>query len=263
MSSILDRIITDTRQLLARQKASTSVSALEDMEGFARTPLSLHRALSDHVTTHGFAIIAEAKKASPSKGIIRESFDIVEIVRAYSENGAAALSILTEPVHFMGDPTFLQMARRETHLPLLRKDFIVDPYQMAQARAWGADAVLLIATVLDRQQAAELMDAAASFGLSVLMELYDVRELDRLDVDRLDVVGVNSRDLHTFEVDLDRAIRALDHLPEHVVRVAESGIAGPEDIAYVRERGVHAALIGETFMRQADVGAALANCMET
>jgi len=254
VSTILDQIVADTRGVIALRRRERSLAELERMEGFDRTP---HR-LDEALLGAGVSIIAEAKKASPSKGVIRDPFDVRSIVRSYTENGAAAISILTEPVHFQGHPDFLRAAREETDLPLLRKDFIVDPYQVVEARAIGADAILLIATILDRDQAAELMETADSLGLSVLMELYDVRELDRLDVDRLNVIGVNSRDLHTFEVNLERAAEALSLLPAHVVRVAESGIAEPADLDVLRANRVHAALIGESFMRAADPGAALA-----
>lgn len=259
--TILDRIVTDTRAVLAKRRANTSVRTLESMDGFDRTPLSLADALRARHERDGMAIIAEAKKASPSKGLLRDPFDVRAIARTYTDNGAAALSILTEPLHFKGDPAFLREARLETDVPLLRKDFIVDPYQIVEARAWGADAVLLIATILDRDQAAELVAAAAELELSVLMELYDVRELDRLDVDSLEIVGVNSRDLHTFEVDLEQAMNTLSALPDHVVRVAESGISTPEDIERLREHSIHAALVGEAFMRATDPGHALAHLL--
>jgi indole-3-glycerol phosphate synthase len=269
--SILDRIVADTRAGLPKRRAERPVRTLESMDGFARTPRSLSHALRSSQAANGMAIIAEAKKSSPSKGILRDPFDIRAIARSYVDNGAAALSILTEPLYFGGDLSYLDAARRETEgltadneasaTPLLRKDFIVDPYQIMEARAWGADAILLIATVLDRHQAAELVSAAAELGLSVLMELYHVHELDRLDVDTLDVMGVNSRNLHTFEVDLPAAIRTLTALPDHVVRVAESGISSPDDIRLLRDNGIHAALVGEAFMRAEHPGHELAHLL--
>ncbi len=260
-TSILDRIVADTRATLPRRRSDRPVRALESMDGFARTPLSLAEAVRHIHASEGMAIIAEAKKRSPSKGLLRDPFDVRAIARTYTDNGAAALSILTEPLHFGGDSAFLEAARLETDIPLLRKDFIVDPYQVVEARAWGADAILLIATILDRHQAGELVATARELGLSVLMELYHAHELDRLEVDTLDVMGVNSRDLHTFEVDLPAAIRTLSALPDHVVRVAESGISSPDDVNRLRDNGIHAALVGEAFMRADNPGHALARLL--
>jgi len=262
MATILDQIVRDTLGVVADRRRLTSVSELEARPHFDREPLSLARALrrasgSTEADSLRCAIIAEAKRASPSKGVIRPDYDVAAIAEAYAAAGAAAMSVLTEPLHFQGALEHMEAARHVS-IPLLRKDFIVDPYQVTEARAWGADAILLIATILEPGQAAELIAAARELGLSVLMELYDVRELEKLDVDTLDIIGVNSRDLNTFEVDLERAMDALASLPEHVVRVAESGIRSPKDIHMLAERGIHAALIGETFMRADDPGALLA-----
>ncbi|PIQ62222.1 MAG: indole-3-glycerol phosphate synthase [Bacteroidetes bacterium CG12_big_fil_rev_8_21_14_0_65_60_17] len=268
MATILDRIVDDTRDIVRERRRRVPLSELESRPHYARGCMSLAQALrpamqsaSSLDATPRCAIIAEAKRASPSKGVIREDYDVAAIAEAYQAAGAAAMSVLTEPRHFQGALEHLEQARFVS-IPLLRKDFIVDPYQITEARAWGADAVLLIATILERDQAAELVAAARQSGLSVLMELYDIRELDKLDVDALDIVGVNSRDLNTFEVNLPRAMDALASLPEHIVRVAESGIQSPDDIRMLAEHGIDAALIGETFMRATDPGSLAATFVQ-
>lgn len=256
--TILGQIVSDTEALVAKRKRDLKRSDLESMEGFGRTPLSLAEALR----AEGLSIIAEAKKASPSKGVIRESFDPLRIATAYQEAGAAAISMLTEPLHFQGNIDFLRLVRPELQIPLLRKDFIIDPFQLVEARAYGADAVLLIASCLERGQLAELQEAARELALSVLLELYDPRELDRVDLDRTEIIGVNSRDLRTFEVDLDAALSVLGNLPTATVRVAESGLRSTEDFLKVRDAGIDAALVGEAFMIEDDPGSALERLKE-
>ena len=203
-------------------------------------------------------MIAEIKKASPSKGLIRADFDPETHARQYTEGGAAALSVLTEPLHFQGDPAFLRAARSASPLPVLRKDFIVDPYQLLEARAWGADAVLLIAAVLERSELADLHAAAAELGLACLVEVYDAAELDRIDFEQVRVLGVNNRDLRTFTVDVNHSIRVFERVPSDVVRVSESGLRSGADLARLRRAGIDAVLIGETFMRAPDPGRKLA-----
>ena len=207
-------------------------------------------------------MIAEIKKASPSKGLIREDFDPETIARQYTLGGAAALSVLTEPLHFQGHPDYLQTARAASPLPVLRKDFIVDPYQVLEARAWGADAVLLIAAVLDRTALNDLHDAASELGLACLVEVYDAAELDRIDFDRVRILGVNNRDLRTFTVDIGHSIRLFEQVPDTVVRVSESGLRTGADLARLQRRGIDAVLIGETFMRASDPGRKLRALLE-
>jgi indole-3-glycerol phosphate synthase len=257
--TILGRIVEDTIGLVQQQKRERPLSSLLGEVDHGRTPHSLAAALS----APGLSVIAEIKKASPSKGVIREDFHPVQLADSYRSGGAAALSVLTEPLHFQGHPDFLRQVRAEVDLPLLRKDFIVDPYQMAQARAWGADAVLLIAACLDRTHLAELQAAAAEYGLETLVELYDPRELDHVDLDRTRIVGVNSRDLRSFEVNLDQCIETLLALPGEPVRVAESGLSSVADFARVRDAGIEAVLVGESFMRAPDPGAALNAILES
>ncbi len=257
-NTILGQIVEDTRGVIEQRKQERSLASLEQDSGFNRTPLSLSSALSGE----GLSVIAEIKKASPSKGVIREDFDPPMIAASYMRGGASALSVLTEPLHFQGSPRFLQQVRAEVDLPILRKDFIVDPYQIFEARAWGADAVLLIATCLERNQLAELHAATRELGLQALVELYDPRETDRVDMDQVQIMGVNSRDLRTFEVDLEGALETLGSLPDSVVRVAESGLHTTEDFQKVRQAGIEAALVGESFMRAPDPGVALASMLD-
>lgn len=251
--SILDTIVERVREDLASRKRETSIRDLEDQPYFERTPLRLAPVLRhEHLS-----IIAEIKRASPSQGVIRDDFNVEILARSYADAKAEAISILTEPDFFQGDLSHLEAARKTVSLPLLRKDFIVDPYQLYEARAFGADAVLLIATVLDRMQMEELMAAADELGLSCLVELYEARELDKLDMDSVEILGVNNRNLHTFEVDPDHAARVLAHVPERIVRVAESGLKLPEELARLRESGIDAVLIGESFMRAVNPGESL------
>jgi len=256
-NTILGRIVQDTSELVQRRKDTHPLSSLESMSGFDRTPFSL----ADSLSGDALSLIAEAKKASPSQGVIRADFDPVAISRSYGSGGASAVSILTEPFHFQGDIQFLADCRPELSIPVLRKDFIVDPYQIVEARAYGADAILLIVACLDRELLKELQQTAAELGLSCLVELYDPNELDLVDLDCTEIIGVNSRDLRTFEVDLKTAVKRLRSLPDHIIRVAESGIKSQDDFQFVKDNGIHAALVGESFMRQADPGAALHNTL--
>lgn len=252
--SILDRIVDDTRELLARRKQTVSLDHLESMPAFARPTRSLRRALR----RSGLSVIAEIKKASPSEGAIRDPLHVEQIARSYARNGAAAISVLTEPTHFQGSLENLERTRLAVDLPLLRKDFIVDPYQLVEARAHGADAVLLIATILDREQLRDLHQAAEELRLDCLVELYDASELERVDLDQVQILGVNNRDLKTFEVDLDHAPRVLEQVPDHIATVSESGMRTRDDLERVARQGIDAVLIGTTLMRADDPGRALA-----
>ncbi len=252
--TILDRIIADTRDLVARRKRDVTPRDLEDRAYFRGPTLPL----ADALRQPALSVIAEIKKASPSQGVIREKFDVAEIARQYKSGGAAALSVLTEPQYFQGSLDHLATARQTVDLPLLRKDFVIDPYQLYEARAYGADAVLLIATALDRYQLYDLHQAADELGLSCLVELYDIRELDRIDFDQVQILGVNNRNLHTFEVNIENALEVFSAVPTDAVRVAESGLKTAEALAHVRTHGVDAVLIGEAFMRAEEPGEALA-----
>ncbi len=206
-------------------------------------------------------MIAEIKKASPSKGVIRDDFDPAKIAGQYVENGASAISVLTDEPFFQGSLDYLEKVSEISPIPLLRKDFIVDPYQVKEARAYGADAVLLIVTMYEGSQLSELLAAAKEFGLQTLVECYLEEELTTLEWRDIEIVGVNNRDLTTFIVDLHRGIEILKQAPEGVVRVSESGIHQPEDLKLLLENGIHSALIGEHFMRQPDIGKALNDFM--
>lgn len=252
--SILDRIVTDTRQLIAKRKAEISIGALEAMPLYNAARQGFEVALA----TDTLAIISEIKKASPSKGIIREDFDPTRIAAQYSASGANAISVLTEPLHFQGQLKFLSDVRETTTLPLLRKDFILDPYQLIEARAYGADAVLLIATILDKKQLFDLHQAANELNLDCLVEVYAAEEINRLDFDQVRILGVNNRDLHTFTVDLNHSINVFNSAPADVLKVSESGIETGRDLQYLQAHGSDAVLIGETFMRAPDPGAKLA-----
>ena len=251
--SILDRIVADTRDLVALARRRTPIEELREGPFFGSPTLPLAPVLRGPQL--GF--IAEIKKASPSKGVIRYNFDVRSIAVGYKHGGASAVSVLTEPIYFHGSLANLSLARQTVDLPILRKDFIVDPYQLYEARAHGADAVLLIATVLDAAQLADLHAEATSLGLSCLVEIYHPSELDRIDFNQVKILGVNNRDLNTFEVDISRSIDVFREVPAGVVRVSESGLGEAIDLARLRDEGIDAVLIGETFMRAENPGHAL------
>jgi indole-3-glycerol phosphate synthase len=203
-------------------------------------------------------VIAEIKKASPSKGVLRERFVPAEIAAGYERHGAAALSVLTDERFFQGQPAFLGQGRDACDLPALRKDFMIDAWQIFESRAMGADAVLLIAAILDDAQMGDFEAVAVALGMGVLVEVHDERELQRALRLSTPLVGINNRDLRTFEVSLDTTLRMLPELPPDRVVVCESGILAPADVRRMRAAGVHAFLVGEAFMRADDPGAALA-----
>ncbi|MFO8100370.1 MAG: indole-3-glycerol phosphate synthase TrpC [Salinibacter sp.] len=256
MSNILDDIIADTEDLVAQRMRETPAAELQDRPLFAdHDPLSLVDALQ----RRGMSFIAEVKKASPSKGVIREPFHPARIAQAYANYDAHAISVLTEPTRFGGSLETLSWIRAHVEdTPLLRKDFIVDPYQLVEAKAYGADAVLLIATALDAPQLADLHAQATELGLSCLVEVYSAADLEKIDWDQVQLLGVNNRDLTTFEVDIENSLRIFDQVPRSVGRVAESGLHDPETLVRLRQAGVNGVLIGEHFMRADDPGQALA-----
>ena len=253
--SILDEIIADTRELVEHRKTETPLAELKQRPFYEeREPLSLKEALKER----GMSFIAEIKKASPSKGQIREDFDPASIAQQYAEHDAAAISVLTEPQYFDGSLEHMAWIRAHVpETPLLRKDFIIDPYQLVEARAVGADAVLLIATALDPGQLSELHHAATELGLSCLVEVYAEEDLEKIDWNQVRVLGVNNRDLHTFEVDIENSLRIFDQTPKSVGRVAESGLSDAETLVRLRKAGVNGALIGEHLMRAEHPGKAL------
>ncbi|ARA92771.1 indole-3-glycerol phosphate synthase [Rhodothermaceae bacterium RA] len=257
--TILDAILNDTRALVAHRKATIPARQLMDRPFFHSPTLPLAPALRHDP----IAVIAEIKRASPSRGLIRADFPVRELANQYKHGGARAISVLTEPIHFQGSLDNLALVRQTVDLPLLRKDFIIDPYQLIEARAYGADAVLLIAAALEASRLYDLHAAATELGLSCLVEVYDPRELERIDFDQVQILGVNNRDLRTFEVDVEHSLRTFAMAPDHVVRVSESGLGESADtLAHLRRHGIDAVLIGEAFMRAPHPGAALADLME-
>ncbi|MBK0391579.1 indole-3-glycerol phosphate synthase TrpC [Ramlibacter algicola] len=257
-ADILDKIVAVKREEIAAAKKKVSLEAIRfDAESRVLTR-DFAGALRDKIAAGRSAVIAEIKKASPSKGVLREDFIPADIAQSYAEHGAACLSVLTDRQFFQGQPDFLKMARASCDLPVLRKDFIVDAYQVYESRAMGADCILLIAACLDDAQMAELESIARSLDMAVLVEVHDGEELQRALQLRTPLVGVNNRNLRTFEVSLDTTLGLLKDVPADRLLVTESGILQPADVRRMREVGVHAFLVGEAFMRADDPGAALA-----
>lgn len=254
MSNILDEIVEQTASDLKKRRRKVSFNDLSSMELYEKPVKNFKQSLQ---LDYDVAIISEIKKASPSKGLIRRNFDPARIARQYEEGGASAISVLTDEPAFKGSLGFLETVAREVALPLLRKDFIIDPYQVQEARAFGADAVLLIATITEGKQLDELLHAAKECELQALVECYSEEDFRYVNFAHVDILGVNNRDLRTFEVDLHRGIELLHKAPEHTVLVSESGLGKPEDLALLYEEEIDAALIGEYFMRQPDPGAAV------
>lgn len=255
MTTILDRIRGYKRDEIAAGKAARPLGTLEDEARLAPEPRGFARALATAANA-GYGLIAEIKRASPSKGLIREDFDPATLARAYEAGGATCLSVLTDTPSFQGSGADLVAARGATHLPCLRKDFLFDPWQVAEARALGADAVLLIMAMLDDAQARELEDAATGWKMDVLIEVHDERELERAQMLKSPLIGINNRNLHTFEVTLETTRRLARLVPEDRLIVAESGLSRPEDLADLARFGARCFLIGESLMREPDVEAA-------
>jgi indole-3-glycerol phosphate synthase len=262
--TFLTTILASTRATLAAAKADVPIADLERRAAEHR-PRGWAAALKARALTEP-AVIAEIKKASPSKGLIRAAFDPAWLARRYRAGGAAALSVLTDEPYFQGSLRNLEMASTATPLPCLRKDFIVDEYQIIEARAHRADAILLIAAALDNSEMKQLAQTARSLSLDVLVEVHTAEELDRV-LDALgetgaDAIGVNNRDLKTFEVSAETSLALVNRIPTSVVRVTESGISTHEDIDRLRKAGFDAFLIGESLMRQPDPGVALSELLK-
>jgi indole-3-glycerol phosphate synthase len=251
----LDEICATKRDEVAARKKAVSLSDLEAMAG-AQTPPRGFRAALDAKAATGFGLIAEVKKASPSKGLIRADFDPPAHAQAYQAGGAACLSVLTDAPYFQGHEDYLIEARAACALPVLRKDFMVDPWQVLEARAIGADAILVIMAALDDALAAEIEETALSLGMDVLVETHDAEEFDRALKLRSRLIGVNNRNLKDFTVDFARTYELVDRAPEGCTFVAESGLGSHDDLLAMSEHGVRCFLVGESLMRQADVAAA-------
>ena len=255
---ILQRILATKQQEIAARQHKVSFDALQQQAHHVSPPRGFVAALRRRVQQGGAGVIAEIKRASPSKGVIREDFNVVDIARSYQAGGASCLSVLTDSEYFQGHEVFLTQARSACSLPVIRKDFIVDPYQVMEARAIGADCILLIVAALDDEQLASLHAAARAQGMDVLVEVHDGDELERALKLDLELVGINNRNLRSFETSLDTTIELLPRVPDGCLVVTESGIHTRADIALMRDHDVHAFLIGEAFMRAPDPGQALA-----
>jgi indole-3-glycerol phosphate synthase len=247
--TVLKKIIARKWEEVTERKAVQSESALLARIEQADTPRGFVNAMRAALGAGRAAVIAEAKKASPSKGVIREHFNPAQIAQSYQKGGAACLSVLTDQDFFQGHEDYLQQARAACTLPVIRKDFIVDPYQVLEARAINADCILLIAAALSDQQMQELAAAAQELGMDVLIEVHNRDELDRSLPLNHTLVGINNRDLHTFEMSLQTTVDLLPHIPKQRIVVTESGILSRDDVQFMRKHGVNSFLVGEAFMR--------------
>ena len=257
MSDILQRIVEVKREEIAAARPRRSLGDLQELARGQDATRGFATAMRAKVARGDAAVIAEIKKASPSKGVLRERFEPAAIAASYETHGAACLSVLTDVQFFQGHADYLRAARAACALPVIRKDFLIDPYQVAEARAMGADCVLLIAACLGDGQMGELEAAALELGMDVLVEVHDGAELTRALRLRTPLLGINNRNLRTFEVTLDTTLGMLADVPSDRLLVTESGILAQPDVARMRAAGVHAFLVGEAFMRAPDPGVAL------
>jgi indole-3-glycerol phosphate synthase len=258
MSDILNRILAVKQEEVAVARRLEPMEAVRAAAELAPPPRDFVAAIRARLAASQNAVIAEIKKASPSKGVIRADFRPAEIAASYEKGGAACLSVLTDREFFQGSPDYLSKARAACGLPVLRKDFMIDPYQVYEARAMGADCILLIVAALNLDQMRELETIAHSLGMAVLVESHDAEELDQALQLTTPLMGINNRNLRTFETRLETTIDLLPRIgPERIV-VTESGILAPNDVARMRREGVNAFLVGEAFMRATDPGAELA-----
>ncbi len=255
---ILKRIIARKREEIAQRRAQTPLSALTERLSDAPQLRGFGAALRARLDTREAAVIAEIKRASPSKGVLSEDFRPADIACSYATGGATCLSVLTDVDFFQGSDQALQQARTAAGLPVLRKDFIIDPYQVFESRTLGADCILLIVACLDDDRLRELYEQARTLGLDVLIEVHDAAELERALAIGNRLIGINNRDLRSFEVNLQTTLDLLHRIPDDRLVVTESGILTPADVRRMRDRSVHAFLVGEAFMRAEDPGARLA-----
>ncbi|QDX81436.1 indole-3-glycerol-phosphate synthase [Denitratisoma sp. DHT3] len=258
MSDILDKILAVKAEEVAAVRAVQSLAEVRAAAAAQAPARDFVGALRARIAAGRPAVIAEIKKASPSKGVIRADFRPAEIAASYQRGGAACLSVLTDSQFFQGAPDYLRQARAACALPVLRKDFLVDPYQVYEARAMGADAILLIVAALSLAQMREMEAIASDLGMAVLVESHDGDELDRALQLKTPLIGINNRNLRTFEVSLEATLAQLARIPGDRIVVTESGILTPEDVALMRRHAVHAFLVGEAFMRAPEPGEELA-----
>lgn len=252
--TILKNILARKQQEIIERSSVKPIAQLLEQIASASAPRGFAMALEAKLAVGQSAVIAEIKKASPSKGVIREDFDPAAIAKSYAKGGAACLSVLTDVDFFQGADRYLTMARAACDLPVIRKDFIVDPYQIYEARAMGADCILLIVSALNEEQLYQLHEVAITMGMDVLIEVHDVAELNTaLKLDN-PMVGINNRNLHSFDVSLDNTFQLLEHIPKGKIVITESGIDHRDDVVAMRENNVNAFLVGEAFMRSDEPG---------
>lgn len=249
---ILEKIVASKKSEVSQRKKVVDTHALEKSRYFSRSVLSMSKSLLDNAP---YGIIAEFKRQSPSKGIINDTSDPAEVAQGYRDAGVAGMSVLTDKIYFGGSAADLSLVRDTIEIPILRKEFIIDEYQIIEARSMGADLILLIAEVLTREEVASLTMVAKSLGLEVLLEMHSESQLSKID-DRIDIVGINNRNLKTFEVDLDASIRLLEKLQGPFVKISESGLSNPANIRKLASSGFQGFLIGENFMKTDDPGKA-------
>ena len=258
MSDILDQILAVKREEIAVARKQEPLEIVREAAELAPPPRDFAGAIQARIAAGRPAVIAEVKKASPSKGVLRADFRPAEIAASYARGGAVCLSVLTDKQFFQGESAYLREARAACDLPVLRKDFMVDPYQIYEARAMGADCILLIVAALSLAQMQELEAIAMALGMAVLVESHDGAELDQALQLKTPLIGINNRNLRTFETRLETTLDLLPRIPKDRVLVTESGILAPADVARMRSHDVHAFLVGEAFMKAADPGAELA-----
>ena len=256
--TILKKILARKHEEIAERSAQVTIPQLIEQAKSASAPRGFAAAIAAKIAAGHSGVIAEIKKASPSKGVIREDFDPAAIAQSYEKGGACCLSVLTDVDFFQGADEYLKMARSASALPVIRKDFIIDEYQIYEARAMGADCILLIVSALSEQQLNQLHEVARSLGMDVLIEVHDEAELDiALKLDN-PMVGINNRNLHSFEVSLENTYQLLSKIPADKIVITESGIHSPADVAAMRQHNVNAFLVGEAFMRSEEPGERLA-----